>query len=116
MANVPGRNSLAVAELAMGLMLAVDRRIPDNVVALREGHWDKKTFSAAGRGLYGSTLGIVGLGSIGLAVAQRARAFGMHLRALHRPTRSADSAARATDLGIKLLGIAARARRRRSTC
>ncbi len=103
-ANVPGRNSLAVAELAMGLMLAVDRRIPDNVVALREGHWDKKTYSSAGRGLYGSTLGIVGLGSIGLAVAQRARAFGMHLRALHRPTRSADSAARATDLGIKLLG------------
>jgi len=103
-ANVPGRNALAVAELALGLMLAVDRQIPDNVIALRAGQWDKKTFSKSGRGLYGSTLGIVGLGSIGLAVAQRARAFGMHLRALHRPTRSADAAARATDLGIELLG------------
>jgi D-3-phosphoglycerate dehydrogenase / 2-oxoglutarate reductase len=101
-ANVPGRNALAVAELAMGLMLAVDRRIPDNVIALREGRWDKKSFSKAGRGLYGATLGIVGLGSIGLAVAQRAKAFGMDLLALQRPTRSADAAARATDLGIKL--------------
>jgi len=103
-ANVPGRNALAVAELALGLMLAVDRRIPDNVIALRAGEWDKSTFSKAGRGLYGSTLGIVGLGSIGLAVAQRARAFGMHLHALRRPTRSADAAARATDLGIELVG------------
>ena len=40
-ANVPGRNSIAVAELTLGLLLAIDRRIPDNVADLRAGHWDK---------------------------------------------------------------------------
>src|SRR6266702_8240806 len=60
-ANCPGQNSIAVAELAIGLTLAVDRRIPDNVQALREGRWDKKTFSEA-RGLYGRTFGVLGLG------------------------------------------------------
>ena len=52
-ANVPGRNSIAVAELTMALLLAVDRAIPDNMSELRAGHWDKKRFSAVGRGLYG---------------------------------------------------------------
>ena len=74
-ANVPGRNSAAVAELTMGLLLAIDRRIPDNVADLRAGRWNKKTYSKAA-GLLGSTLGIVGLGSIGLGVAERAAAFG----------------------------------------
>src|SRR5436190_5644542 len=59
-ANVPGRNSAAVAELTMGLLLAVDRRIPDNVADLRAGRWNKKTYSKA-TGLLGSTMGIVGL-------------------------------------------------------
>src|SRR3954470_23348595 len=72
-ANCPGQNAIAVAELTIGLMLAADRRIPDNVQALREGKWNKKRFSQA-QGVYGRTLGIVGVGSIGAAVAVRARA------------------------------------------
>src|SRR5216684_1273665 len=66
-ANCPGQNAIAVAELTFGLILAVDRKIPDAVNALREGKWQKKRFSAA-RGLYGRTLGIIGVGSIGTAV------------------------------------------------
>lgn len=77
-ANCPGQNAIAVAELTFGLMLAVDRRIPDNVAALRQGSWNKKRFSQA-RGLYGRTLGLVGLGAIGTAVAERALSFGMRV-------------------------------------
>lgn len=75
-ANCPGKNSQAVAELAFGLMLAADRHIPDNVATLREGRWNKKGFSKA-NGLFGRTLGIVGMGAIGQEVAARAKAFGM---------------------------------------
>jgi D-3-phosphoglycerate dehydrogenase / 2-oxoglutarate reductase len=74
--NCPGRNSIAVAELAFGLILALDRRIPDNVADLRAGHWNKKEYSKA-RGLYGRTLGLLGFGSIGQEMARRAAAFGM---------------------------------------
>ncbi len=98
-ANVPGQNSAAVAELTIGLLIAVDRRIPDNVADLRAGRWDKKGYSRA-TGLLGSTLGIVGLGSIGLGVAERARAFGIRVQTLQSPRRQADVAARAADLGI----------------
>ena len=101
-ANLPGRNAAAVAELTMGLLLAVDRRIVDGTVELRAGRWDKKTYGAA-RGLLGSTIGILGLGSIGLEVAQRARAFGMEVRALAKPDRSASTQARADDLGIEMV-------------
>ena len=78
--NVPGRNAAAVAELTMGLLLAVDRRIADNVADLRAGRWDKKTYGKA-EGLLGSTMGIVGLGSIGFLVAERAAAFGIQVQA-----------------------------------
>ena len=74
--NCPGKNSVAVAELTLGLMLALDRRIPDNVAELRAGTWNKKAFSKA-RGLHGRTLGLLGFGNIGQEVAARARAFGM---------------------------------------
>jgi D-3-phosphoglycerate dehydrogenase len=77
-ANCPGQNSIAVAELAFGLILSLDRRIPDNVIALREGRWEKKVFSEA-RGLFGRTLGIIGLGAIGMELARRAMAFGMRV-------------------------------------
>jgi D-3-phosphoglycerate dehydrogenase len=100
-ANVPGRNSAAVAELTMGLLLAIDRRIPDNVADLRAGRWDKKTYSKAA-GLLGSTLGIVGLGSIGLCVAERAVAFGVKVQTLAKPGRAAYVEARAADLGITM--------------
>jgi D-3-phosphoglycerate dehydrogenase len=76
--NCPGKNSVAVAELAFGLILALDRRIPDNVADLRAGRWNKKEY-AKSRGLYGRTLGLLGFGSIGQEMARRAQAFGMHL-------------------------------------
>lgn len=77
-ANCPGKNSVAVAELAFGLILALDRRIPDNVIDLRAGRWNKQEYSKA-RGLHGRTLGIIGFGNIGQEMARRAQAFGMHL-------------------------------------
>jgi len=81
--NCPGQNSIAVAELAIGLLVALDRRIPDNVALLRAGKWDKKGFSES-RGLFGRTLGIAGTGAIGREVAQRARALGMRVVAWSR--------------------------------
>jgi D-3-phosphoglycerate dehydrogenase / 2-oxoglutarate reductase len=76
--NCPGRNAVAVAELAVGLLLSLDRRLPDAVADLRAGHWSKKEFSKAA-GLKGRTLALLGYGNIGREVAVRARAFGMHL-------------------------------------
>ena len=81
--NCPGKNTIAVAELVLGLLLALDRRIPDQVADLRSGHWRKGEYSQA-RGLYGRTLGIVGLGQIGREVARRAQAFGMRVVAWSR--------------------------------
>lgn len=81
--NCPGKNSQAVAELAFGLILAVDRKIPDNVIDLRNGVWDKKGYGKA-RGLYGRTLGLVGIGKIGQEMIERAEAFGMSVVAFSR--------------------------------
>ncbi len=77
-ANCPGLNSTAVAELTMGLILSLDRHIPDNVTDLRKGVWDKKGYGKA-RGLKGRTLGVIGMGQIGQLVAQRALAFEMKI-------------------------------------
>lgn len=85
--NVPGANSIAVAELVLGLIIAIDRNIADNVIDLRNQQWHKKRYSKAG-GLYGCTLGILGFGAIGLAVATRARAFGMQVCVTAKPNRS----------------------------
>jgi D-3-phosphoglycerate dehydrogenase len=74
--NCPGKNAVAVAELTFALMLALDRRVAENVSQLRDGKWNKKEFSKA-QGLFGRTLGLIGFGSIGQEVAKRARAFGM---------------------------------------
>ena len=82
-ANCPGKNSIAVAELAFALMLALDRRVADNVIALRAGQWNKKEFSKA-RGLFGRTLGLVGVGKIGQEMIPRAKAFGMNVVAWSR--------------------------------
>jgi D-3-phosphoglycerate dehydrogenase len=81
--NCPGKNSIAVAELAFGLILSLDRRIPDNVAALRAGEWSKGEFSKA-RGLFGRTLGLIGLGQIGREMVTRAHAFGMNVIACSR--------------------------------
>jgi D-3-phosphoglycerate dehydrogenase len=99
--NVPGRNAAAVAELTLGLLLAIDRRIADNVRDVRDGHWDKNAYSKA-EGLLGSTMGIIGLGSIGFLVAERAAAFGIRVQAVAKPGRSAASLARAEELGITM--------------
>lgn len=82
-ANCPGKNAVAVAELTMGLVLSLDRFIPDAVISLREGQWQKGRFGK-GQGLLGRTLGIIGMGRIGQEVAQRARAFGMKVIASSR--------------------------------
>src|SRR5262245_13096090 len=74
--NCPGKNAIAVAELAFALLLALDRRVPDNVADLRAGIWNKKEYSRA-RGLFGRTLGLLGYGNIGQEMAKRAHAFGM---------------------------------------
>src|SRR5581483_2820036 len=74
--NCPGKNAVAVAELTFALILALDRRVPDNVAELRAGTWNKKEYSKA-KGLFGRTIGLLGYGNIGHEVARRAHAFGM---------------------------------------
>src|SRR6476469_10235954 len=95
--NCPGKNSIAVAELAFALILALDRRIADNVIALRRGEWNKKEFSKA-RGLFGRTLGLIGVGKIGQEMIPRARTFGMPVVAWSRSL----TAERAAELGVEL--------------
>jgi D-3-phosphoglycerate dehydrogenase len=94
-ANCPGQNAIAVAELTIGLLVALDRRIPDQVADLRAGRWNKKEYSRAA-GLYGRTLGVLGVGAIGQAVISRARALGMNLVAWSRSL----TAERARALGV----------------
>jgi len=94
-ANCPGKNAIAVAELAFGLMLALDRHLVDGASDLRSGKWNKKVYSNA-KGLYGRTLGLLGTGRIGQEMIVRARAFGMPVIAW---SRSLD-ASRAAELGV----------------
>src|SRR2546421_3680700 len=93
--NCPGKNSVAVAELAFALILALDRRVADNVIALRGGQWNKAEFSEA-RGLLGRTLGLIGVGQIGREMIPRGKAFGMPVIAW---SRSLD-VMRAKELGV----------------
>src|ERR1035438_3930969 len=81
--NCPGKNSIAVAELVFALLLAIDRRIPENTAALRAHKWNKKEFSKAD-GVFGKTLGVIGTGQIGREVIRRAQAFGLHTIAWSR--------------------------------
>jgi D-3-phosphoglycerate dehydrogenase len=76
--NCPGKNAIAVAELAFGLLLSIDRRIPDNVAELRAGKWNKQEYSKA-QGLHGRTLVLLGVGSIGQEMIRRAAGFGMNV-------------------------------------
>ncbi|MDO5287265.1 MAG: NAD(P)-dependent oxidoreductase [Actinomycetia bacterium] len=98
-ANCPGKNSVAVAELAFGLICALDRRIADNVADLRAGTWNKSEYSKA-KGLYGRTLGLIGIGGIGSAMVPRAKAFGMPVVAWSRSL----TPEKAAGLGITALG------------
>ncbi|HVF92212.1 MAG TPA: 3-phosphoglycerate dehydrogenase [Blastocatellia bacterium] len=97
-ANCPGKNSVAVAELAFGLILALDRRIVENASDLRAGKWNKKEYSKA-RGLFGRRLGLIGVGRIGQEMIPRARAFGMPVVAWSRSL----SPERAGALGVEMI-------------
>lgn len=101
--NVPGQNALAVAELAMGLLISVDRHIAAATADLRAGKWNKATYSNAD-GLFGRTLGIIGLGDIGLATAARATAFGIDVLAVDKPGRPAEVLGRAERAGVRFVG------------
>lgn len=81
--NCPDKNAVAVAELTMGLLIALDRRIPDQVVALRECVWNKEGFAKAD-GLKGKVFGVVGVGAVGKEVIRRAKAFEMSVVAWSR--------------------------------
>lgn len=100
--NVPGRNAIAVAELTIGLMLAIDRHIADQAADLRNSSWDKSRYTKA-EGIAGKTIGIVGLGEIGLAVAERAKAFGMTVIAVRKDGRSEKVLSRIRSTGIRLV-------------
>ena len=103
--NCPGKNSIAVAELAFGLIIALDRRIADNVIQMRAGKWNKKEFSKA-RGLYGRTLGLIGAGRVGGEVIPRARAFGMRIIAWTRSMTPDHLADRGVEYKDSLLEVA----------
>ncbi len=100
--NVPGRNAVAVAELTVGLLLAVDRHIAAGTADLRAGVWNKKRYSQAD-GLMGRTIGIIGLGEIGLSVAERAKAFGLTILGQRKPGPSSRTEARIRSIGIRLV-------------
>ncbi|HRY45404.1 MAG TPA: phosphoglycerate dehydrogenase [Thermoanaerobaculia bacterium] len=91
--NCPGKNAVAVAELAWGLILALDRRIAEQTADLKAGLWNKAEYGRA-RGLAGRTLGIAGFGAIGREVAARGRAFDMEVVAWS-PSLTAERAAEA---------------------
>lgn len=97
--NVPGKNALAVAELTMGLLIAIDRHIAAGTADLRAGAWNKKAYSKAD-GLFGRRMGIIGVGDIGIATAARAWAFGIDVVAIAKPGRSDVAVARAEAAGI----------------
>ncbi len=94
-ANCPGKNASAVSELVFGLMICIDRRIPDGLFALRSQKWERLEYGKS-EGLHGKTLGIVGVGAIGKDVAMRAKAFGLNVIGWSRSL----TAAKAADLGI----------------
>ena len=75
--NAPDGNTITTAEHTIALLIALARRVPQANSSLKSGKWERKTF--IGVELQGKTLGIVGLGRIGRAVAARARAFGMKI-------------------------------------
>ncbi len=93
--NAPASNSVAVAELTIGLMLAMVRHIPEAYISLREGKWERSKYM--GWEVRGKTLGLVGLGRIGSEVARRARGFQMDIIA-YDPVVSSD---RANQLGVE---------------
>jgi D-3-phosphoglycerate dehydrogenase len=97
--NTPGANTVSAGEHALGLLLALVRRISDAAAAMKRGEWDRKRFE--GTELRGKTMGVIGLGRIGAHVAQLARAFGMQVVG-HDPYLPPE---RATEMHVRLLPI-----------
>ncbi len=79
-ANCPGKNAVAVAELTLGILIALDRRIAEASQLMHEGRWEKSTFSKA-EGLFGRRLGLVGFGATAREMASRAISMGMQVQA-----------------------------------
>ena len=98
--NCPGMNAVAVAEAAMGHLINLDRRLPEQDRELKAGHWNKKEYGKA-RGLKGMNVLVHGFGAIGQEFATRAKAFGMNIYATSRSMSEADASA----LGVKLVDI-----------
>src|SRR6187551_2544591 len=94
-ANCPGKNASAVAELTFALIGSLDRRIPDGVASLRAGRWEKNEFARAA-GLRGRSIGILGLGHVGRAVLKIAQAYELSCFAWSRSLTSA----KAAELGV----------------
>ena len=86
-ANCPGKNAHAVAELALGLILSIDRRIPEGVQLLREQKWNKGMFATC-TGIKGRTLGLIGFGNIAQLVMDRAKAFDLNILVYTRTQKS----------------------------
>lgn len=105
-ANCPGVNAAAVAELAIGLLIAADRRIVDACADLRQGRWRKSEY-AGGYGLKGRTLGLLGFGSIGKAVAVAAQGLGMRVLAWSRSLTDATAETYGVDRAVDALELAA---------
>ena len=99
--NVPGQNAVAVAELVMGLMIAIDRKIPAANADFAHGVWNKAHYAQA-QGLKGQALAILGLGNIGFEVAARAKSFGLTLHALRSADRSPIRQQKIEELEIQL--------------
>ncbi len=97
--NAPGANSVSVAELAVGLILALARHLPAADAAMKQGKWEKNKF--LGEEVREKTLGLAGLGRIGQEVARRAASFGMRIVA-HDPFISEEVAG---DLGVELVSL-----------
>lgn len=95
-ANCPGKNAAAVAELTIGLILSLDRSLPDNVIDARRGMWNKEKYGEA-NGVKGKTLGVIGLGSIGKEVIKRAKGLEMNIVAWSRSL----TEEMALDLGVQ---------------
>ncbi len=97
--NAPAGNTVSAAELACALLLSLIRKVPAADRSMREGKWDRSSFS--GTELYRKTLGLIGAGRIGGEVARRARAFGMRVLA-YDPYLSAEAA---RGMGVELTAL-----------
>jgi D-3-phosphoglycerate dehydrogenase len=102
--NTPGANAISVAELTFGLLLGLVRQIPRGVYGIKDGKWEKKELK--GNEISGKTIGIIGFGAIGRAVARIALAFGMKVVAYDPYVKSTDLEVTLVDSVEKLLPVA----------